>query len=63
MEDKAGSFSKAGVAYKQYYGTKAGIGFTQTFELPGKKGLASAKVKPFECRVGFESFIAKTEPS
>lgn len=31
--------------HKQYYGTKAGIGFARTFELLGKKGLASAKVK------------------
>jgi len=31
--------------HKQYYGTKAGIGFSRAFELLGKKGLASAKVK------------------
>ena len=31
--------------HKQYYGTKAGVGFARTFELLGKKGLASAKVK------------------
>jgi len=31
--------------HKQYYGTRAGIGFARVFELLGKKGLASAKVK------------------
>lgn len=31
--------------HKQYYGTKAGIGFARAFELLGKKGLASTKVK------------------
>jgi hypothetical protein len=31
--------------HKQYYGTKAGIGFSRAFELLGKRGLASAKVK------------------
>jgi len=31
--------------YKQYYGKKAGIGFARAFELLGKKGLASAKMK------------------
>ena len=31
--------------HKQYYGMKAGIGFARAFELLGKKGLASAKVK------------------
>jgi hypothetical protein len=31
--------------HKQYYGTKAGVGFARAFELLGKKGLASAKVK------------------
>jgi hypothetical protein len=31
--------------HKQYYGRKAGIGFARAFELLGKKGLASAKVK------------------
>ena len=31
--------------HKQYYGTKAGIGFSRAFELLGKKGLVSAKVK------------------
>ena len=31
--------------HKQYYGTKAGFVFSRAFELPGKKGLASAKVK------------------
>lgn len=31
--------------HKQYYGKKAGIGFARAFELLGKKGLASAKVK------------------
>ena len=31
--------------HKQYYGTKAGIGFSRAFELLGKKGLASTKVK------------------
>jgi len=31
--------------HKQYYGTKAGIGFSRAFELLGKKGLSSAKVK------------------
>ena len=31
--------------HKQYYGTKAGVGFSRAFELLGKKGLSSAKVK------------------
>ena len=31
--------------HRQYYGTKASIGFARAFELLGKKGLASAKVK------------------
>ena len=31
--------------HKQYYGKKAGIGFARAFEMLGKKGLASAKVK------------------
>lgn len=31
--------------HKQYYGKKAGIGFARAFELLGKKGLASAKIK------------------
>ena len=31
--------------HKQYYGTKAGFGFSRMFELLGKKGLASTKVK------------------
>jgi hypothetical protein len=31
--------------HKQYYGTKAGVGFARAFEVLGKKGLASAKVK------------------
>ena len=31
--------------HKQYYGTKAGIGFLRAFELLGRKGLSSAKVK------------------
>ena len=31
--------------HKQYYGTKAGFGFSRAFELLSKKGLASAKVK------------------
>ena len=31
--------------HKQYYSMKVGIGFSQAFELLGKKGLASAKVK------------------
>jgi hypothetical protein len=31
--------------HKQYYGMKAGIGFSRAFELLGKKGLSSAKIK------------------
>ena len=31
--------------HKQYYGVKAGVGFARAFELLGKKGLASTKVK------------------
>ena len=31
--------------HKQYHGTKAGVGFSRAFELLGKKGLWSAKVK------------------
>jgi hypothetical protein len=31
--------------HKQYYGTKAGVGFVRAFDLLGKKGLTSAKVK------------------
>ena len=31
--------------HKQYYGTKEGVGFARAFDLLGKKGLASAKVK------------------
>ena len=31
--------------HRQYYGTKAGTGFSRAFEVLGKKGLASAKVK------------------
>ena len=31
--------------HKQYYGTKVGVGFSHAFELLGKKGLSSAKVK------------------
>ena len=31
--------------HKQYYGKRAGVGFGQAFELLGKKGLASARVK------------------
>ena len=31
--------------HKQYYGKKSGVGFARAFELLGKKGLASTKVK------------------